>query len=76
MASEEPLIGRETTEPIPSDKIVRMTSERSDHAEVGGRAIVQRLAQCGRCGRTGWILYDTVNYRAYQCNSCGSCNPF
>ena len=70
MAAEEPMVGKETTEKIPEDKIGKMTSERPSEGEVGGRAIVIRFARCG-CGATGYINYDTVNYRAYQCNNCG-----
>jgi hypothetical protein len=72
MANEEPMVGQKTTEEIPQDKIGQMTTEKQDEGEVGGRAIVQRMAQCSVCGRTGWIYYDTVNYRAYQCGGCGS----
>ncbi len=72
MANQEPMVLQNTTEEIPQDKIGQMTPEKSDEGEVGGRAIVQRMARCGACGATGWIWYDTVNYRAYQCNSCGS----
>jgi hypothetical protein len=66
------MVGKETTEQIPQDKIGKMSSEQSNEGEVGGRAIVKRMARCGRCSATGWIYYDTVNYRAYQCNSCGA----
>ena len=76
MASQEPLIGRETTEPVPPHKIGRISSERSDDCEVGGRAIVYRPANCGRCGVTGWIHYDTVNYKVYQCSHCGASSAF
>lgn len=65
------MVGKETTEEIPQDKIGKMTAEQPSEGEVGGRAIVVRMARCGGCGNTGYINYDTVNYRAYQCNSCG-----
>ena len=72
MPAEEPMVGKKTTEDIPKDKIGKMTKEKPSEGEAGGRAIVLRMARCGNCGATGWIYYDTINYRAYQCNSCGS----
>ena len=71
MASSEPLELKVTTETIPEDKIGRMTSEHPSEGEVAGRAVEIRMARCGSCGNTGYIYYDTVNYRAYQCNRCG-----
>ena len=53
-----------------------MTFEKPSEGEVGGRAIVVRFARCGGGGATGYINYDTVNYRAYQCNNCSGCNCF
>ena len=66
------MVGKETTEEIPKDKIGQMSAQPPSEGEVGGRAIEVRMARCGRCGNTGYIYYDTVNYRAYQCNNCGS----
>ena len=71
MADQNVIEGKQTTEQIPEDKITKMQSEAPQEGEVGGRAIVVRMARCGSCGNTGYIYYDTVNYRAYQCNRCG-----
>ena len=64
---------RPTKEAFPADKIGMMTPEPPLESEVGGRAIVVRLARCGNCGNVSYINYDTVNYRAYRCNNCSSC---
>ena len=69
--NKEPVIElKPTSEVFPEHQIGKMTSGQADESEVGGRAIERRLARCGRCGATSWIEYDTVNYRAYQCNNC------
>ena len=73
MNEEDVIELQPTTEAFSEDKIGMMTSEPATRSEVGGRAIVLRLARCGNCGNVGYINYDTVNYRAYQCNRCGSC---
>ena len=70
MAEQEAMVGKKTDEDIPQEKIGEMTKEAPQGDEVGGRAIVTRLARCGNCGAVGYINYDTVNYRAYRCNSC------
>ena len=72
MADQDVIEGKKTTDQIPEDKITKMTAEKPQEDEVGGRAMQLRLARCGSCGNTGYIYYDTVNYRAYQCNRCGS----
>jgi ribosomal protein S27E len=72
MADQDVIEGTKTTDQIPEDKITKMTADKPQEDEVGGRAMQLRLARCGSCGNTGYIYYDTVNYRAYQCNRCGS----
>ncbi len=72
MADQDVIEGKQTTEEIPQDKVTKMTADKPEESEVGGRAMQLRLARCGSCGNTGYIYYDTVNFRAYQCNRCGS----
>lgn len=68
--SQNPIILEATTDAIPEGQIGEMTSEPPQEDEAGGREVKLRLARCGRCGATGYIYYDTENYRAYKCNNC------
>ena len=72
MADQEAMVGTKTDENIPQDKVGELTKEAQQGDEVGGRAIVTRLARCSNCGLVGYINYDTINYRAYRCSNCSA----
>jgi hypothetical protein len=76
MTSQEPLVGKVTTETIPREQLEQletMSSQPPAAAEVSGRRAEVRLARCSNCGYTGWISFDPAATCSLRlCTSCGA----
>lgn len=76
MTSQDPIIGKVTTETIPQDQLEhfgKLTAEPPNESEVSGRGFQLRHAQCPECGSMGWIYYDpAATCQLRTCAQCGA----
>lgn len=69
-AEGEIMTGKRAVGNFPKDKIGQITASPPGSNEVEGRAILTKRARCAHCGAIGYINFDTLNHRAYQCCTC------